>query len=279
MTVLFLGTPPFAIPVLEKLNQEHEVIGIVTTPDKPVGRKQIVTPSAVKVRALELGLKVFQPEKVLELKKLVKEPFDFLITASYGAYLPEAVLSMPKKDSLNIHPSLLPKYRGATPIQTALLNGDTETGVSIIRMEKKMDGGEIFAQEKFPIRNDILFPELIAFAFRIGADLVSKVLDSFSSLKPVAQNESEATTCTKISKEDGHVDFAKDSPEKIWNMFRAYYSWPGIFIVWKGQKLDLLEIELKHEAIEIKKVRLAGKKPMPLQSFLNGHPDFSITLS
>ncbi len=289
MTVLFLGTPSFVIPVLEKLHEKYEVIGVVTQPDKPVGRKQILTPPPVKVRARELGLPVFQPIKITELLNVDQQSVtsnqqpDFLITASYGAYLPEEVLNMAKKDSLNTHPSLLPKYRGATPIQTALLNGDAETGVSIIRMVKKMDAGEIFAQEKFPIRNDILFPELIEHVFRVGAELLSKVLDNYDNLKPMKQDESKATTCTKIAKEDGLVDLVKDSPENIWNKFRAYQPWPGIFVVWKGKKVGLVEIGPPNplargdstRAIEIKKVKLEGKKEMDFKAFLNGHPDFA----
>jgi methionyl-tRNA formyltransferase len=301
-TVLFLGTPHFAVPILEELQKHFEIVGVVTQPDRPVGRKLVLTPPPVKIKAEELGLKVYQPEKASEIPNLIQGEFDFLVTAAYGEYLPTAVLQLAKKDSLNVHPSLLPKYRGATPMQSALLNGDDKTGVSIIRMAKQMDAGEIFAQSELEVSPEIKYPELEKECSEIGAQLITEVLQKYDQITPVDQDPSQVTHCHKITKEDGLIHWEKESAHQIFNKLRAFTPWPGIYTFFKNQKLSLLEfsptnptdptnptplppgtifenekktfIQTKEDAIELKTLQLAGKKPTDIKSFLNGHPDF-----
>src|SRR5690606_31475299 len=245
--ILFLGTPTFAVPVLEELHKHFEIIGVVTQPDRPVGRKLTLTPPPVKIAAEKLGLKVSQPDKAADISDLITTPFDFLVTAAYGEYLPEKVLKMAGKDALNIHPSLLPKYRGATPMQSALLNGDQKTGVSIIRMVKEMDAGEIFAQNELEIGPDMKYPDLEAACSQLGAQLISEVIQHYDTLTPIAQDPSAVSHGKKISKEDGHVHFEQDSAQQISNKLRAFTPWPGVYTFFKDQKLSLVEFSINHQ--------------------------------
>lgn len=304
--ILFLGTPNFAIPILEKLHQEHKVIAVVTQPDKPVGRKQILTAPPVKTKAEELGLKVLQPENAKEIPDMIgkldnsKIPrIDFIVTAAYGQYLPTKVLELPFKDALNVHPSLLPKYRGATPMQSALLNGDEKTGVSIIRMVKEMDAGPIYMQQQFPLPKEWNYLDLEKHCAEIGADQISSVIANCNSLSPQDQPNEGITHCNKISKQDGEVHWEKETADQVLNKRRAFTPWPGVYTWWKGTKLNLLDfnvsqqlttnnftpgtvfqknnkvfIQCKQDAIALNQIQLAGKNPSDLKSFINGYPDF-----
>lgn len=299
MKILFLGTPQFAVPILEKLHQNFIVIGVVTQPDRPVGRKLVLTPPPVKTKAQELDLNVYQPEKAAEIVDLIPEEFDFIVTAAYGEYLPSKVIQMAKVDALNVHPSLLPKYRGATPMQSALLNGDYATGVSIIRMAKKMDAGEIFAQEKIGVPVDMKYPELEQECSKMGADLMVQVLLQYDALTPHAQDDKKATHCEKITKENGCVNWSTETAYDIYNKLRAFTPWPGVYTSFKNQKLSLLDftvhddpkreehspgtvfkdldailIQCETGGIQLKTLQLAGKNPTDIKSFLNGHHDF-----
>lgn len=297
--ILFLGTPLFAVPILEKLHQNFKVIGVVTQPDRPVGRKLVLTPPPVKTKAQELGLKVYQPEKAAEILDLITEEFDFIVTAAYGEYLPSNVIKMAKNDALNVHPSLLPQYRGATPMQSALLNGNASTGVSIIRMAKEMDAGEIFAQHELTIDPDWKYPELEQACSQLGSELITEVISNYDSITPVPQDPAGVTHRTKITKEMGKVDFTRETAQQIHNKLRAFTPWPGVYTFFKEQKLSLLDfsphlrlptpdftpgtvfqqetkafITCQAGSIELHQVQLAGKKSMDIKSFLNGHPDF-----
>lgn len=298
-TIIFLGTPSFAVPILEELHKNFDVVGVVTQPDRPIGRKLVLTPPPVKTAAERLGLKVYQPEKAEEIAGMLREPFDFLVTAAYGEYLPMKVLKMAKKDALNVHPSLLPKYRGATPLQSALLNGDQTTGVSIIRMVKEMDAGEIFAQNELAIGSEVRYPELETLCAALGATLITEVIKNYDTLSPVTQDGKGASHCKKISKEDGQIDWGKESATQIYNKLRAFTPWPGVYTYFKQQKISLLEfslgpapqassfvpgtifeankqvfIQTKQGSLELKTIQLAGKNPTDIKSFINGHPDF-----
>ncbi len=308
--ILFLGTPDFAIPILERLHDEHNIIAVVTQPDKPVGRKQVLTAPPVKRRAEELGLRVLQPEKAKEIPALIQNfdnsenskipRIDFLVTAAYGQYLPTKVLAFPFKDSLNVHPSLLPRYRGATPMQSALLHGDKKTGVSIIRMVKEMDAGAIFMQQQFPLPTEWRYADLEKHCAGVGAELISSVIKNCNSLSPQDQPSEGITHCTKISKQDGQINWAEETAEQIHNKLRAFSPWPGTYTWWKDQKLNLLDfktldarpstldlppgqvfqendqvlIQCKESSILLNQLQLAGKKPNDIKSFVNGYPEF-----
>ncbi len=298
--ILFFGTPQFALLVLEKLHENYNIVAVVTQPDKPVGRKQVLTAPPVKERALKLGLNVLQPEKASQVVNMVTERIDFIVTAAYGQYLPTKVLKMPFKFALNVHPSLLPAYRGATPMQSALLNGDLKTGVSIIEMVKEMDAGDLFMQQQFPLDPQIKYPELEKHCSELGAELLCKVIDNINSLSAQPQPSEGISHCTKISKQDGVVQWTKDSAQSLFNKLRAFTPWPGISTQFNNQKLTLLEFTAHQEldddfqpgvvyrgedeqqvlvkcsqgSIELHQVQLAGKNPTDIKAFLNGYSDF-----
>jgi len=259
-----------------------------------------LTAPPVKREAQELGLTVLQPKKASEIPALIEKQPEFLITMAYGQYLPKEVLELPFKDALNVHPSLLPLYRGATPMKSALLNGDQKTGVSIMRMVKEMDTGPVFNQQQFPIPAEWKFPELEQKCSQVGAELLSSVLKNYQSLSAQEQDHSKATFCSKISKQDGQVNWAEESAEQIHNKLRAFTPWPGVYTFWKEQRLNLLDftainnhqspianqpgtvyqednttyIQTKDGSIELEKLQLAGKNPAKIKEFLNGHQDF-----
>jgi len=262
----FWGTPEVASETLEILKQAGYLPSlIVTAPDRPQGRKMIVTPPPVKVWAEQNSIPYIQPEKVSqkEIQDVLRtlDPHFFLVVA-YGKILPEEILNLPRLGSLNIHYSLLPKYRGASPVESAILNGDTETGVTIQKMEFKMDSGPIVAQEKVAILPDEKAPDLRERLIRIGGDLLVKILPDFAAEKiiPNAQNESEATFCYKIKKEDGLVDLATESPSELYNKFRAYFHWPRIFFFKDGKRIIITDAKLKNGELKILKVIPEGGK-------------------
>lgn len=296
--ILFFGTSQFSLPVLEALHEHHQVKLVVTQPDKPVGRKGVLTPPPVKVKAQELGIPAFQPEKAIQTLEHIQERIDFVVTASYGQYLPKKILELPFKDALNVHPSLLPLYRGATPMQSALLNGDEKTGVTIMRMVKQMDAGPLYNQIQFPLPKEMKYPELEEKSSKLGAELLLSVIKNINSLSPQPQQEKQVTFCNKFTKKDGEALFEEQTAQQIFNKLRAFTPWPGVYTWFKGQKLNLLEfsivetnnntvpgtiytsedgqvfISCKEGALSLQSIQLAGKSPMDIKAFLNGYQDF-----
>jgi len=201
--------------------------------------------------------------------------FGLLIVASYGEIIPKEVLEIPKHGSLNVHPSLLPKYRGASPIQTALLNGDKTTGVTLMVMDEKMDHGPIVAQEKVEIPEGVKYKELEVILGKKGAELLEKTLDNYldGKIKPKEQNHKKATFTKILKRDDGKVSL-NDDPEEIERKSRALDPWPGIYIIWKGKRIKLLEVAVEDNKLIIKKVQPEGKKEMSFEDFLRGHKDF-----
>lgn len=258
--VIFFGTPDFVVPVLELLAKHVQVVGVVTAPDKPVGRKQILTPSPVTVATRRLGIPVVStplPE------------FDLGVVAAYNKILPSSVLSQARLGFLNIHPSLLPKYRGPSPVRSAILEGKTETGVTIIRLDAEMDHGPIVAQEHWQIPADATAPFCEAELFRIGADLLLRSLDAPGQ----PQDHTKATYTKKFTREDGRLDFSRPASELL-NRIRALADNPGTWTtLLDGTILTILSAHIEHDTLVPDTVQLAGGKPMDWQSFLRGHPD------
>ncbi|MBU3901281.1 methionyl-tRNA formyltransferase [Patescibacteria group bacterium] len=273
--IIFMGTPEFSLPILEKLAQsEYKPAAIFCAPDKPVGRKQILTPPPTKILAQKHNIPVFQPANSRELDHTIKTiPHDLIITAAYGLILPKEVLDTPKYGCLNIHPSLLPKYRGPSPIQSAILNGDAETGVTIYKMDEQIDHGPIIAQEKillnsviarersdrdnpvegdtntgllrgvYPVyvygaRNDApITPGLSKKLAELGAELLLKALPDWlaGQITPQPQDNSQATLTKIITKEDGQIDW-RESAAEIERQIRAYIPWPGAYTYYSLSK-------------------------------------------
>ena len=242
--VLFMGTPDYATTIFkELLSSDYEVNGLFTQPDKPVGRKQILTPPHIKQFCMDLNLDIpiFQPlklrgneEATLEIKKL--NP-DFIIVAAYGQILPKEILEI--APCINLHASLLPKYRGASPIQESLLNDDTYTGVTSMLMEEGLDSGDILGLQYLKITPSMQVSEAFEKLSVIAAKLTITTLDNYENIKPLKQNEAEVSFCKKIKKEDGLVNFS--DAKNLYLKYKAYSYWPGVFL---QSELKLKDIEL-----------------------------------
>lgn len=272
--------------------KQYEIIGVVTQPDRPVGRKQILEQSPVKEIALKNKLTIFQPES-LKTFDFRLSTFDSSIVCQYGLIIPKTVLALPKKGTINIHTSLLPKYRGASPIQTTLMNGETESGVTLMLMDERMDHGPILAQEKVAISPDDTTETLSKKMAPVAAQLLTKNLPLFlaGKLTPQVQDENLVTTCKILSRDDGKINFS-DSAQTIYNKFRGLTPWPGIWTTWDNKRVKLLNIRPSNlslspglvkidnnklhigttkGSIEIIELQLEGKKPMPAPVFLAGY--------
>lgn len=246
MKVVFLGTSEVGLPTLEALAQHHQVVGVLTSPDALVGRKQVLTPSPIAVRAQELGLHVLKPEKVRGnsevLEELEKLGADIYVVVSYGKILPKELIDAPPLKTLNIHFSLLPQYRGAAPIQAALKNGETVTGTTIFVLDELLDHGPILAQVTEPVRPDDTFTTLAGRMAKISAEKLIEILPAYQNgaLKPKEQNHELATKAPMLKKEDGKIDWSKTAQE-IYNQWRAYQPWPGLYTTWNGKLIKMLE--------------------------------------
>ncbi len=278
-TIVFFGTPSFVIPVLRKLFQDFEVVAVVTTPDAPQGRHRVLTPSAIKqfVQENHKNIPVFTPEKLDEEAKNNLEQIkpDLSVVAAYGKIIPQTILDIPTYGSINIHPSLLPKYRGTSPIQTMLLHGDKESGVTIMLMDDKMDHGPILLQWKIEISKEETFESLHKSMFEDAAEKLPGVIRDFldNKISPIPQDDTQATYCEKIARESGYFEINNPPwTEKLNNMIRAFYPWPG---VWTRLHQDYGGQALKGKIIKFYpegKIQMEGKKVVDLGEFLNGYP-------
>ncbi|MDP2629797.1 MAG: methionyl-tRNA formyltransferase [Candidatus Uhrbacteria bacterium] len=247
MKIVFFGTDEFAAIVLERLIAEHAgVCAIVSTPDKPAGRNKTLRMSAVTVSAKKYGLPILQPETFDEHVREAIRTYnaDVGLLTVYGKILPQTVLELFPKGIVNIHPSLLPLYRGVSPIKTALLNGDRETGITIIVLDDKMDHGPILAQSKTDILPDEKLPNLRNRLALMGATVVRDMLPKYvaGNMLPVPQDHARATYTKLLTKEDGRIQWSK-SRQEIYNQFRALYDWPGTWTEWRGKRIKILEIK------------------------------------
>ena len=299
--IIFFGTPDFARPSLEKLiNSGYLVIDVVTQPDKKIGRKQKEIHSPVKELALKHKIPVFQPEKISDpncVQKIKDLNPGLIVVAAYGQILPKEILEIPKYGCINIHASLLPKYRGVSPIQAAILNGDKETGVTIILMDEKMDHGKIVKSSKLKVQSDITLSELHDELAKLGAELLVEILPKWFSgqIKPKTQDESQASYTKILKKEDGQIDWHK-SAEVIERQIRAFTPWPGSFCFWGNKRLkiikakvldinktepgkvyeigDKIAVQTGENMLELERIQLEGKKEMDVKEFLRGYPEF-----
>lgn len=295
-----MGTPAFSVPILEGLLEEgYEVVAVVTQPDRPVGRKKIITPTPVKEAAVKHGLLVLQPEKISgseEMEKIIALQPDVIITVAFGQFLPEKLLQAPVHGAINVHASLLPKYRGGAPVHYSIINGEKETGVTIMEMIKKMDAGGIYAQESLPItkQDDVgtMFEKLSA----LGKQLLLKTLPDIlnGNLSPRPQDESKVTFSPNITREQEAIDWNKTA-EEIDNQVRGMRPWPIAFTTYEQTRWKLLNVEAlaekttavpgtiikkdkknlwiacgKQTVLAIKELQPAGKGKQAVNEFLNG---------
>lgn len=249
MKIIFMGTPAFSVKILDKINKEHEVVMVVTQPDSFNYRKKIYTYSPVKEYALSHNLEVFQPVKLKdEMDKVLSTPCDLIVTAAYGQFVPSKILDYPKYKAINVHGSLLPKRRGGAPIQRALIEGDKETGITIMYMAKKMDAGDIIKMESLPIldsdNQETLFDRLST----LGSEMILDVISSIEkgTVNPIKQDENEATFSLNLTKEDEIVDFSK-SARDIFNQIRGLSPNPGGYFI-----IDNVQIKVYNSRVENK---------------------------
>lgn len=298
--IVFMGTPAFSVPILEGILAEgYEVAAVVTQPDRPVGRKKVVTPPPVKEAALKHGLKVLQPEKISgspEMAEVIELQPDLIITAAFGQFLPVKLLEAAKIGAYNVHASLLPKYRGGAPVHYAIINGDQETGISIIEMVKKMDAGSIYAQSEVAItpQDDVgtMFDKLSL----SGRDLLLETLPDLiaGELQGIPQAEEEVTFSPNISREQEAIDWQKTA-HLVDCQVRGMRPWPIAFTTYQGSRWKLWDVAVLDETttavpgtiiakdkkhlkiacgegtvLAIKELQPAGKGKQQIQAFLNG---------
>ena len=310
--IIFFGTPEFAATCLESLlnDSDFEITAIVTQPDKPAGRNQEITFSPVKQIAVEKNIQVFQPETLKDNSEIITQlkdlEADLFVVVAYGSIIPQTILDIPRSGVINVHPSLLPKYRGASPIQSALLNGEKETGITIMLVDSKMDHGPILVQKEIELTgeetNDLLH-ESIA---KDSTDLLNQTIKDYLSgkIKPYEQDHNQATFCKTINKSEAKIDWsntAQDIKQKVY----AFYPWPGTWTMWNNKRIkifppvEILEKEktASAEAMAVKageafmsdkklviscgqnsliiyKLQIEGKKEMLAEEFVRGYKNF-----
>ena len=296
MKVVFLGTPEFAVlPIKSIAKSSHELLAVVSQPDRETDRKKNLLPTPAKQAAAELSIPVFQYESVSRegIEQIKRLSPDVVVTAAFGQLLSQEFLDIPRFGVLNIHASLLPKYRGSSPIQAAILNGETTSGVSVMKTVYKMDAGDIFLQRQLPITDKTTYEQLSNSMSVLGAEMIVQALDMLESGKAVftPQNEADATYTKKITKTDGLLDFA-DSADKIVRKINAFNPWPSAYIYRGGELLKIFAAEktdTKGEAgkvlavqkdgiivgcdrssVKITELQAAGKRKMSAEEYLRG---------
>lgn len=270
--IVFWGTPEICIPYLESLkNSGYKILAVVTNPDRKVGRKQIITPSPVKLWGQENNIEVLQPEKLDdEFKSRLQEinP-DVSIVVAFGKIIPQDIINIPEKGTLNVHYSLLPKWRGASPVEAAILAGDEFTGVSIQKMVFKLDAGPLVSEEVFELQGSETAPDLKNTLSEIGAKLLAEILEEYidGTINLQEQDEKGVTTCSIITKEEGEIHLSDNDQEK-WNKYRAYFGWPGIFYFdQSGKRIKITEATFEDGKFEIKKIIPEGGKEITWEQY------------
>lgn len=297
--IVFMGTPDFAVPTLAALIADHKVTCVVTQPDRPAGRGGKVRMSPIKEMALEYDIPVFQPAKIRKpeaIEELKQFEADAYVVAAFGQILPQAVLDIPEFGSINVHASLLPRWRGAAPIHAAIRAGDAETGVTIMKMDAGLDTGPMLKARSIPIAPDETGQSLHDKLAELGGDLLSETLKGYfnGDIQPQPQPEDGVTYSPQIKKEEGEIDWTQDAAA-IERLVRAFTPWPGTFTAFEGTMLKIhageagagtLEpgkVALKGERVAIgtgdglyfpQEVQLAGKKALSIDDFVRGRQEF-----
>ncbi len=287
-----MGTPDYAEAILKKIidTDNIDVVAVFTQPDKPVGRKKILTPPPVKTLACENNIKIYQPTRLRNedtIKELLKIDCNFIVVAAYGQILPREILD--HAPSINLHASILPAYRGASPIQQTLLNDDKKTGVTAMMMEEGLDTGDIIKIQEIDLPKNMIVGELFDALTEVACELTIDVLKNFNNYTPVKQDDSLASHCAKVTKKDGEVNFS--DAKELYSKYRAYTPWPGVYLE-SGLKLKSIELIEKYSlnnagkilaiqkesivvgctkgTIKINRVQPSSKKEMDVLSYING---------
>jgi len=301
MRIVFMGSPDFAVPSLTALTQAFDVVGVVTQPDRPAGRGRRVAPPPVKMAAQANAIPLIQPKSLKRpdaLDQVREWDPEFIVVAAFGQILPPNVLAVPSIFCVNVHASLLPRWRGAAPIQAAILQGDEQTGVTLMKMDAGLDTGPILIQEAIPIRPTDTAGQLSEKLATLGAEMLPDTLRRVAAgdLKPRPQVETIATFAPMLRKSDGRLRFDR-SAEQLARQVRAYDPWPGTHFFWQGRRIavhsarsadestgqpagstmihqDLPAVQTADGLLLLERVQPAGSRPMPGSDFLNGAQDF-----
>lgn len=271
LNFIFFGGEPLSVPTLEKLYESGLVPKvIVCNPDRPAGRNLDITPPPTKIWAKEHNVPILQPEKYNGsfVKELESLNCDLGVVVSYGKIIPKEIVNLPKFGLINIHPSLLPLYRGPAPIVAPILNGDTETGVTIIKIDTEMDHGPILAQSKIKLNDDEFIEDLEKTLADLGGKLLVETLQRYlsGSVQAKDQDHSKATYVKKMTKADGKINL-EDDALKNWRKFRAYHSWPRTFFFKNDKRIIITDAEFENEKLIIKKVLPEGRKEITWEEF------------
>lgn len=294
MRVVFMGTPDFAVPVLEALAKHHDVVCIYTQPPRPAGKGYQLRPSAVQTKAEELGIPVRYPTGLRGLDEQVEFAAlkaDVAVIAAYGLILPKAILQAPKYGCINVHASLLPRWRGAAPIHRAIEAGDEKSGVTIMQMDAGLDTGDMLMTGEVPLTPDTTTQSLHDELAAMGADLIIKTLDKLGKIVPQKQPEDGVTYAHKIEKKEGFIDWS-ETAEQIERKIRAFYPFPGAYFMYKDERIKVLKARLCPEkyveiegivikerpliiacgqgALVLERLQREGKKPMDADDFQKG---------
>jgi methionyl-tRNA formyltransferase len=299
-SLVFMGTPDFALPTLKALHKQFPVRGVITQPDRKSGRGQTVHPPPVKKTARKLKLPILQPDSLAApetMEQLENWQPDVIVVAAYGKILPPEVLHFPPHGCLNVHASLLPRWRGAAPINAAILHGDEQTGVTIMKMDQGLDTGPILSQEAIPILPDETAGSLFQKLSQLGARLLLDTIPPYlrGDIHPRPQNDHEATYAPQLQREDGKLPFQKPA-QQLERRVRAFHPWPGSFLFYQGKRLivhrahaeahsspgpgvlcthnEFPAVGTSQGILVLDEVQPAGKRPMPGDSFLRGARDW-----
>lgn len=244
LKIIFIGTAEFGVPVLEKLlDSKENIVEVITQPDRPQGRGRKILPTPIKKIALNRGIEIFQPKNINDeefIRRIIKFNPDIILVVAYGQILSKDILDIPRIGSINIHASLLPKYRGAAPINWAIINGEKETGITFIFMNEKVDTGDIIYQRKITILPDETYGELKERLANLSGEVISEFLEEIKKgkIKRIPQDNRLVTYAKKMSKQDGEITW-KDKGEKVYNLIRGTTPYPGAFTSYKGRKLKI----------------------------------------
>ena len=291
--IIFFGTPLFGQIILQKLRSENfHIVAVVSQPDRPIGRDQKLTPSPVKTFAKEHKIPILTPADKEELlttnRKLEKLKPALFVVASFGMIIPPETLHIPEKGALNVHPSLLPKYRGASPIQAAILNGDTETGVTVIQMDEQMDHGPILSQEKTALGSTETTATAMKKIAQLGGNLLTKTIPPYLAGKiiPQPQDHTQATYTKLIKRDNGRINWGENNA-KVEQMIRAFNPWPGVWTTvgemaeqldrelknrrHQNLRLKILQAHLENGTLSLNSVQVEGKNPITFPDFTKGY--------
>ncbi len=296
--IVFMGTPDFSTGVLEMLIEEHDVIAVVTQPDRPVGRKKVLTPPPVKEVAIKHDIPVYQPEKLnhsSELEEIINLKPDLIVTAAFGQLLPKSLLDAPKYKAVNVHASLLPRYRGGAPIHYAVMNGEKKTGVTIMYMAEKLDAGNIISQDEIDIKENDTVGDVHDQLAVLGTELLKRTLRTIfnGTNESIPQDESLVSFASNISREDERIDWTKDA-QSIHNHIRGLSPWPVAYTTMNDKNLKLWRSEIvenvkgepgeivettkeliivatgSEDGVALTEIQLAGKKRVKSRDYLSG---------